>query len=153
MAHNDCMTTAAFEQFFDVHTKSLQFEFRRIDNKIDDGFDRMEKRFQDMDEKFKSVDEKFKSVDEKFKSVDERFNSIDERFKSVDQRFDALEYRMIQNEARARNSRLSRLHQKIQRISVLDPTFPATMGRIKEPVNFPMTVRDFWNLRKKRMSC
>jgi hypothetical protein len=139
MAHNDCMTTAAFEQFFDVHTKSLQFEFRRIDNKIDDGFDRMEKRFQDVDEKFKSVDEKFKS--------------IDERFKSVDQRFDALEYRMIQNEARARNSRLSRLHQKIQRITVLDPTFPATMGRIKEPVNFPMTVRDFWNLRKKRMSC
>jgi hypothetical protein len=138
MAHNEYMTTAAFEQFFDVHTKSLQFEFRRIDNKIDDGFERM--------------DERLKSMDERLKSVDERFKAVDERFKSVDQRFDALEYRMIQNEARARNSRLTRLHQKIQRISVLDPTFPAAMGRIKEPVKFPTTVRDFWNLRKKRKS-
>lgn len=125
------MTTAAFEQFFDVHTKSLRGEFRRID------------------EKFEVVDKRFAAVDQRFDAVDQRFDAVDQRFDAMDQRFDKLEYRISQNEARARNYRLTRLHQKIQKITVVDTT-SLKMGTIKEPVNFPTTVKDFWNLRKKR---
>ena len=67
----------------------------------------------------------------------------------MDQKFDAVDHRMSQNEARARNRRFSQLHQKVQMIIVLDTT-SFIKATIKEPVIFPATIRDFWNLRKKR---
>lgn len=136
------MTTAVFEHFFDAHTKSLRGEFRRIDEK----FDAVGKRIDDLS---LEMNERFGAVDRRFDAVDQRLDAVDRRFDAVDQRFDTLEYRMSQNEARARNYRLTRLHQRIQRITVVDTT-SLGQGTVKEPVNFPATVKDFWNLRKKR---
>lgn len=122
------MTTAVFEHFFDAHTKSLRGEFARID------------------EKFEAVDQRFGSLEYK---MDQKFEAVDQRFDAVDQKFDKLEYKISQNEAKARNYRLTRLHQKIQKITVVNTT-SAGKETIKEPVYFPTTVKDFWNLRKKR---
>ena len=128
MAQSPYMTTAVFEHFFDAHTKSLRGEFRRID------------------EKFDAVDQRFDVVDAR---IDDLSQKMDRRFEAVDQRFDRLEHKMNQSEARSRNYRLSRLHQRIQKITVVHTT---SLGKetIKEPVTFPATVKDFWNLRKKR---
>jgi DNA-binding ferritin-like protein len=142
----DYMTTVVFEQFFDVHTKSLRGEFRRIDDKIDAVGERMDERFEQVDERFERVGKRFDALEYR---MDERFEQVNERFEQVNERFDALEYKISQNEARARNYRLSRLHQKIQKINVLDST-SSIHGTIKEPVYFPATIKEFWNLRKKR---
>ena len=142
MAQSPYMTTAVFEHFFDAHTKSLRGEFRRIDEK----FDAVDEKFSRIDERFDIVDAR---IDDLSQKMDQRFQAADQRFEAVDQRFDRLEHKMNQSEARSRNYRLSRLHQRIQKITVVRTT---SLGKetIKEPVIFPATVKDFWNLRRKR---
>lgn len=73
-----------------------------------------------------------------------------QQFHRVDEKFDAIEHKMNQNEVRARNYRLSRLHQKVHVITVLDTT-SFLKATLQEPDNFPVTIRNFWNLRKKRL--
>lgn len=94
----------------------------------------------------KSLRGEFRRIDEKFDAVERR---IDDLSQNMRERFDTLENKMSQNEARARNYRLTRLHQRIQKITVVDATSPGK-ETIEEPVYFPSTVKDFWNLRKKR---
>lgn len=134
-AHNEYITEETFEGFFEAHSKSLRGEFHRIHDKVDQGFQRLY--------------QKFDAIDESFQRIDQRLETIDEKFQRIDERFDAVDYKMSQNEARARNYRLARLHHKVQMITVLDTT-SFIKATIKKPAIFPATIRDFWNLRKKR---
>lgn len=78
--------------------------------------------------------------------MDGWMRAVDRKFEEVDRRFDTLKYKMSQNEneASARNFGLSRLHQKIQMITVVDST-SLVKGTIKEPATFPTTIKDFWS--------
>lgn len=139
MAHDQYMTQEAFEHFFEAHAKSLRGEFHRIDDMVDEGFQRMDAEFYLIHHK----------VDEGLQRIDQKSQHMDQIFQRMDQKFDAVDHKMSQIEARARNYRLTRLHQKIQVITVLDTT-SSLKATLKEPDNFPTTIRDFWNLRKKR---
>ena len=129
------MTKEAFGEFFEAHTKSLRYESHHIHDKVDEGFQRM--------------DQKFEAMDQRFEAMDQRFEAMDQKFETIDQKFETMDHKMSQNEARARNYRLARLHQKVQMITVLDTT-SFIKATIKVPVIFPATIRDFWNLRKNR---
>ena len=123
-----------------------------------------------LDEKFEAIDEKVEGVHERViglngfynvENIDQQLESIEEKVEGVDgtvaallntklqdmdRRFLALDHKMSQNEARARNQRLGRLHQTIHKVTVMRRRV------VLRPNYFPSTIRDFWNLRKKRES-
>ena len=149
MAHNQYMTKEAFGEFFEAHTKSLRYESHHVHDKVDEGFQRMDQKFEAMDQRFEAMDQRFEAIDQRFEAMDQKFETMDQKFETMDQKFETMDHKMSQNEARARNYRLARLHQKVQMITVLDTT-SFIKATIKVPVIFPATIRDFWNLRKNR---
>lgn len=135
MVHNQYMTKEVFEEFFEVQAKSLRGEFRYIHDRVDQGI-------QHIDQKFEAVDGEFHQVHDK---IDKGFQRVDHKFDAIDEKFHNMDHKMNQNDARARNYRLARLHQKIQMITVLDTT-SGIKTIIKTPLIFPATVKEFWNL-------
>lgn len=150
----------------------LQADFRRVDKKIDrvsKSIDRHDDATRlklvalagALEEKFEGVDEildyaqlQLDDVDGKADVAARTVEALKRNVKDVDWKIRLLDHKMSQSEARARNHRLARLHQKIHKVTVM---MPAGMGQpailhVQDLRYFPSTIHDFWNLRKKRKS-
>jgi uncharacterized phage infection (PIP) family protein YhgE len=71
--------------------------FENVDKrfeKVDKGFENVDKRFEKVDKGFKSIDKRFEKVDKGFKSIDKRFEKVDKGFKSIDKRFEKIESKL-----------------------------------------------------------
>ena len=87
-------------------------------------------------------------MDRKLDQVDRKFDQVDRKFDQVDRRFNSLELSVGHLAARFRNSTLTRLHQKIHVVHILDHS-QSLDGTLIEPPHFPKNVKAFMNLRGK----
>ncbi|KAI4126911.1 MAG: hypothetical protein LQ338_003488 [Usnochroma carphineum] len=147
------MTQKKFDHFYDVHSSGIRYEFRRMSQEMEAGFqkvnDKLDRLEQSTDRRFEQVDRRFKQVDCRFEQVDRRFEQVDRRFEQVDRKLNSLDMalrdlaaRSRNSAARSRNSTLSRLHQKIHAIDVLDSSEIPNI-----PADFPKDVKTFLQLR------
>lgn len=169
------LTVVEFEKYNERNEKALRAEFRKVDTefgkvdtefgKVHTEFGRLHSRidseidsvkimmhdgFSKVDRKFAAVDVKFIEVDTRFDEVDARFDKVDARFDKVENRLDKLQHELRMMNARAQNQTLSRLHQSIKVVTVLDESSGKELYPSKEV--FPAQVKDFWNLQKNCMS-
>lgn len=66
---------------------------------------RMNDGFTKVDERFVQIHERFPKVDERFVQIDQRFEKVDQRFNQMDLRFDSLETSVLECRASADNDR------------------------------------------------
>ncbi|KAL9027781.1 MAG: hypothetical protein Q9196_003744 [Gyalolechia fulgens] len=144
-----------FDRFFDLQAVGIRREFRGVHEKIDESQKSNDRRFKGVHEKIdelqKSNDRKFDEVhgkiDELKKSNDRKFDEVDRRFEQVDRRFTSLTLEVQNMAARLRNSALTRLHQPVHVIRVLDQSQNLD-GIPIVPAHFPSNVKAFLALRK-----
>lgn len=130
------LTVADFEKYNERNEKALRAEFRKVDTEIDSVKIMMH--------------DGFSKVDQKFAAVDLKFIEVDARFDKVENRLDKLQHELRMMNARAQNQTLSRLHQSIKVVTILDERSGKELYPSKEI--FPAMVKDFWNLQKNGMS-
>ncbi|KAL8679404.1 MAG: hypothetical protein Q9186_004315 [Xanthomendoza sp. 1 TL-2023] len=147
----------SFDRFLEVHATRIRYEFHQVHQKIDTGFAALDVKFDQLnnrftifeasvDQRFHSIDQRFQSIDQRFQSIDQRFQSIDQRFQSVDQKFQCLELDLRHLKAYFRNSKLTRLHQSIHIIYILDSSLQPIVVPVVPPY-FPKNVKAFLGLR------
>ena len=128
--HGACLPRSEFEDFYDVHAKSIRHEFKKTHDKIDS-------LAEDMDRKFEKTHEK----------IDSGFARIDARFAQVDSEFNAVRMTISNLSVIIHNSKISRLHQRIQAIQTFDPS--SDLNSIitpRSPEGFPMKVDTFLSI-------
>ena len=143
--HRACLPRSEFENFCDVHAKGIRYEFKRTHDKMDAGFqevhDKMDAGFQEVHDK---MDAGFARVDDK---MDAGFARVDEKFKRVDEKFDKLDLTVSNLIAMHHNSKIQRLHQRIQAVQIFDPSPGLNSTRMRRsPEGFPMMVSTFLDL-------
>ena len=142
--HGNYLHRSEFERYCDVNEKALRREFESTHNKIDAGFAQVDRRFEQVDRQFEQVDRRFEQVDRRFEQVDRQFEQVDRRFAQVDMAISNLS-------ALFHNSKIHRLHQKIQAIQIFDPSPDLSISNaIRSPEGFPMKVDVFLNINNNR---
>ncbi|MEA3324790.1 MAG: DUF3782 domain-containing protein, partial [Euryarchaeota archaeon] len=53
-------------------------------------FEKVDQQFEKIDKRFEKVDQQFEKIDKRFEKVDQQFEKVDKRFEKVDQRFDEM---------------------------------------------------------------
>ncbi|KAL8902642.1 MAG: hypothetical protein Q9207_004511 [Kuettlingeria erythrocarpa] len=124
-ADSEFLTQVEFDRFYDLHSVGIRHEFRRVFEKMDQFEERMDQFEKKMDHEFELVNRKFDLVDRKFTS---------------------LELEVQHLAARLRNSTLTRLHQPVHVIHVLDQSQNLD-GIPIVPTHFPRNVKAFLDLR------
>jgi chromosome segregation ATPase len=87
------MTTGIKQLSEDMATGAKQFTLYlgRIEDQIEDRFDKIETDITSMKERLDKMDARFDRVDERLNKMDARFDRIDERLGKMDERFDKIE--------------------------------------------------------------
>ena len=164
--HGACLPRSEFEDFYDVHAKSIRHEFKKTHDKIDSLAEDMDRKFErthqkidslaeDMDRKFERTHQKIDSLaedmDRKFERTHQKIDSLaedmDSRFARVDSEFVAVRMTISNLSVIIHNSKISRLHQRIQAIQTFDPS--SDLNSIitpRSPEGFPMKVDTFLSI-------
>ncbi|KAL9019897.1 MAG: hypothetical protein Q9185_002839 [Variospora sp. 1 TL-2023] len=159
-ANSKYVTQVEFDRFYDLHTVAIRREFGRgfekmdqLEKNTDHSFERV---YQKIDQLEKNTDHKFVLVDRKFDRVYEKIDQLekntDHRFERVYEKMDKMSLEMQHMAARLRNSTLTRLHQPVQVIHVLDQSQNLD-GIPIVPAHFPRNVKAFLNLRDDNSDC
>ena len=139
--HGNYLLRSEFEYYCDVNEKALRREFESTHNKIDAGFARVDRDIARVDNKIDALSAR----------VDRRFEEIDRRFEQVDRRFAQVDMAISNLSALFHNSKIHRLHQKIQAIQIFDPSPDLSISNaIRSPEGFPMKVDMFLNINNNR---
>src|SRR5699024_806739 len=90
----------------DMQSEQILQAIKELNDQMNDGFRKVDKRFEEVDKRFKQIDKRFEEVDKRFEQIDKRFDEIDKRFDNVEARqekmqngFDILVKREMDNEA------------------------------------------------------
>ena len=94
-----------WSEFKDYHAKPIQYEFKRMHNKINS--------------LIKNMNHQFKQVNHEFKRT---HNKIDSGFAQVDCEFAAVKMTMSNLSVTIHNSKISQLHKNIKAIQTFDPS-------------------------------
>ncbi|KAI4285303.1 MAG: hypothetical protein L6R35_004688 [Caloplaca aegaea] len=155
------VTQVEFDRFYDLHTVAIRREFGRgfekmdqLEKNTDHSFElvyqKMDKMEGKMDQLEKNTDHRFERVYQKIdqleKNTDHKFELVDRKFERVYEKMDKMSLEMQHMAARLRNSTLTRLHQPVQVIHVLDQSQNLD-GIPIVPAHFPRNVKAFLNLR------
>ncbi|KAL8973457.1 MAG: hypothetical protein Q9197_002299 [Variospora fuerteventurae] len=162
-ANSKYVTQVEFDRFYDLHTVAIRREFGRgfekmdqLEGKIDQLEGKVDQLEKNTDHKFERVDRKFERVYEKIdqleKNTDHRFELVDRKFERVYEKMDKMSLEMQHMAARLRNSTLTRLHQPVHVIHVLDQSQNLD-GIPIVPAHFPRNVKAFLNLRDDNSDC
>ncbi|KAL8978008.1 MAG: hypothetical protein Q9177_006512 [Variospora cf. flavescens] len=143
------VTQVEFDRFYDLHTVAIRREFGR-------GFEKMDQLEGKIDQLEKNTDHRFERVYEKIdqleQNTDHKFELVDRKFERVFEKMDKMSLEMQHMAARLRNSTLTRLHQPIHLIHVLDRSRNLD-GIPIVPAHFPRNVKAFLNLRDDNSDC
>ena len=102
-----------------------------------------------VDLQYDKIDVQSDDVDRKFQEHDQRFESIEHKIDVVVRKMKTLGMGLNNLDIRYRNLTVSRLHQKIEPVAMLDEA----SGELTFPDSkyFPTRVLDFYNLQSKGM--
>lgn len=67
--------------------QNIQFD-KKIDKRLAEYDDKMDKRFEGIDKRFEAIDRKFDAIDRKFDAIDRKFEAVDKRFGDIEIKFD-----------------------------------------------------------------
>ncbi|KAL8645904.1 MAG: hypothetical protein Q9210_006448 [Variospora velana] len=135
-ADSQFVTQVEFNKFYDLHSVGIRREFRRVYEKLD----QLEKN---TEHKFERV---FEKMDQLEKNSEHKFERGFEKMDQLEKKYEKLSLEMQHMTARLRNSTLTRLHQPVHVIHVLDQSQNLD-GIPIVPAHFPRNVKAFLDLR------
>lgn len=142
------MDTAKLDEY-ERFLHSIENNFIALTESARHNFKETRNNLNNVDLQYNKINMKSDDVNRKFQEHDQRFASIEHKIDVVVRELKKLGMRLNNVDIRYRNLTMSRLHQKIEPVAMLDEangelTFP-------DSKYFPTRVIDFYNLQSKGM--
>ncbi|KAI4174674.1 MAG: hypothetical protein LQ346_008207 [Caloplaca aetnensis] len=137
---SEFVSRVEFDRFYDLHSVGIRREFQR-------GFEKMDQLEKNTDRRFTGLEKKVDHLENKVDRLDNGLMSLTLEVQQLKIDMQQLKIDMRHLSARVRNATLTRLHQTIEVIHILDQS-QNLAGIPIVPPHFPKNVKAFLRLRK-----